>query len=68
MSDDKEPKFSSDPLSAQELQQVRAVLEKEARWKWLAVTARNTAAYVAVIIGGLTVFWDALARLLKGLK
>lgn len=59
--------YSSEPLTEQEIQLVRAVLEKEARWQWLAVMARNTAVYVTAIIAGLTIFWDALAKMVKGL-
>jgi len=59
--------FSSEPLTAHEIQLVRAVLEKEARWQWLAVMARNTAVYVTAIIAGLTIFWDTLAKIVKGM-
>lgn len=59
--------YSTEPLSEKEIQQIRAVLEKEARWQWLAVMARNTAVYVTAIIAGLTIFWDTISKIVKGM-
>jgi hypothetical protein len=67
MLDNQNEKYSTQPLSDEELQQIREVIAKDARWKWLAVTARNTAVYIAAVIGGLTLFWDAISKIIKGI-
>lgn len=56
-----------DPLSDAELEYLRTIIEKDKRWKWLAVVLRNTAAYLAAVIGGAFLLWESLGKLVKAL-
>ena len=47
------------PLSEDELCLIREVIEAQKRWHWLGTVIRNTAAWLAVVIGGAIVAWQA---------
>jgi len=62
-----EPVKETAPLNEAEIVFLREIIEKDKRWTWLAAVLRNTAAYIAVLVGGLTLFWDFISKILKGM-
>lgn len=49
-------------LSQSELQEIRVIIEKDKRWKWLATTLRNVSAWIVAVIAGLTLSYDWLVK------
>lgn len=52
-------------LTDQEKIEIREIIEKDRRWKWLATTLRNTMAWVAVVALGITVGWEWSVKIIK---
>jgi hypothetical protein len=46
---------------------LKEVVEKEKRWKWLFTGSRNILAWVAVVLGGIYMGYEALVKALKHL-
>mgnify|MGYP005995368963 CR=1 FL=1 len=55
------------PLTEQELSEIREIILADRRAKWLGATIRTWAIWIAAVVGGATVFWDAAERVLKTL-
>lgn len=55
------------PLSDKEILELRQIIEADKRAKWLGATIRTWAIWLAAVIGGATVFWDAAERVLKAI-
>ena len=55
------------PLTDQELSEIREIILADRRAKWLGATIRTWAIWIAAVIGGATVFWDAAERVLKAI-
>lgn len=54
-------------LSNEEIRHIREIIEKDKRWKWLATTMRNTAAWTAAIVGAIIIGGEFIAKILKAL-
>jgi hypothetical protein len=54
-------------LSADELAELRVMLEEKRRREWLAEAVRKRAAYAAVVIGGAYLVYDLAADLIAHL-
>ena len=54
-----------DPLTPEELKQLRAMLTSEQRVKWLWATIRIWAVWLGAVGLGFAVGWDALVRIVK---
>jgi len=52
-------------LTDEEKIELREIIEKDKRWKWLATTVRNTAGWIAAVALGITVGWDWLLKIIK---
>lgn len=55
------------PFSDEEIKQLRQILEAERNMKWLWSTMRNLAVWVAAILTGITVGYQALIDVVKHL-
>jgi hypothetical protein len=55
----------SEQLSDEELADVRRIIETDKRRVWLMSGVRSVASWIVVVIGGIVVFWDAIARAVK---
>lgn len=62
MSDLHEPELTDD-----EKIEIRSIIEKDKRWKWLATTMRNVAAWIVAVIAGLTLGYDWLVKAISKL-
>ena len=51
--------MSDEQLKPEEVKAIREIIEKDKRWKWAATTIRNVAAWLAAIITGAVVAWEA---------
>ncbi len=58
--------MTQSPLTDEELQMLREVLESQRRYKWLAVIIRNSMAWIAVVVGGGILIWGAFKGAVKG--
>jgi hypothetical protein len=54
-------------LSADEIAAVRELLERDRRVTWLWSTARTWAVWIAAVVGGVTIGWDTLAKIVRSL-
>lgn len=61
-----EQEYPDDPLKPDEIKQIRAVLEREARVKWLASWLRTVATWVAAIVAGWFAFKAFLVDMVSG--
>ena len=52
-------------LSDEEISLLRDVLESQKRFVWLATIIRNVASWVAIVVGGLVVFWEQIKSFLR---
>jgi hypothetical protein len=55
----------SEPLSDDEIREVREVIEQQRRYHWLAGLVRNTAAWIAVVIGAVILMWDSFKNAVR---
>ena len=53
------------PLTDEELIEIRGIIEADKRAKWLWATIRTSAIWVAAVVTGFTVFWDTAGRILR---
>jgi hypothetical protein len=54
-------------LTDEEKIEIRSIIEKDKRWKWLATTMRNVAAWIVAVIAGLTLGYDWLVKAISKL-
>lgn len=47
---------------------LKEVVEKEKRWKWLFTGSRNVLAWVAGVLGGIYIGYEALVKAIKHLS
>lgn len=59
--------MSQPPLTDKELEEVRDLLEADRRAKWLMERLKGIALWTAAVVGGCTLLWDTLARIIKGM-
>ncbi len=57
-----------DALTEGEIQELRKIIEEERRMKWLWASARNLAVWIVAIITGITVGYQALVDVVRGLS
>ncbi len=55
------------PLSDEEIEKLRELLIREARVTWLWSTARTWAVWIAAVVGGVTIGWDTLTKIVRSL-
>ena len=55
------------PLSDDELQEIRRLIEHDKRAKWLWASVRNVAVWVVAVIGGISLAYQSLADAIKHL-
>lgn len=55
------------PLSSAELEAIRDLIERDKRATWLWTSLRVWALWLAAILGGWAIGWEALGRLIKTL-
>lgn len=56
--------YASDPLTERELQDVRRIIEADRRAVWFWSTIRTWATWTAVVVGGVTVGWDFVKKVI----
>jgi hypothetical protein len=56
------------PLSESEIQQLRGLLKSEDRAVWFWATLKVWSTWLAAVILGVTLGWDALKKLVQALK
>ncbi len=61
------PQRRSDPLTDDELDKLRAMLESDQRVRWFWSSAKTWAIGIGAVVAGLTVGLDALAKVVKWL-
>lgn len=54
-------------LTDEEVQELRELLEREKRVTWLWSTARTWAVWIAAVVGGVTIGWDTLSKIIRSL-
>jgi hypothetical protein len=54
-------------LTDEEVQALRDLLERDRRVTWLWSTARTWAVWIAAVVGGVTIGWDTLAKIVRSL-
>ena len=59
---------SSDTLTNGEITELRRIIESEKRMRWLWASLRNLAVWVVAIITGITVGYQALVDVVRGLS
>ena len=59
---------SSDALTNGEIAELRRIIESERRMRWLWASMRNLAVWVVAIITGITVGYQALIDVVRGLS
>lgn len=52
-------------LSPEEISKVRAIILNHDRGVWLRSSIRVVAIWIGAVVGGTTLFWDALGRILR---
>lgn len=57
-----------DDLTEGEIQELRKIIESERRMRWLWASARNLAVWIVAIITGITVGYQALVDVVRGLS
>jgi hypothetical protein len=53
------------PLTDEEVEKLRELLEHEKRVRWFWSTARTWAVGLAAIIGGVTIGWDTIVKIIR---
>jgi len=56
-----------DALTHGEIAELRRIIESERRMRWLWSTLRNVAVWIVAVITGITVGYQALSDVVKGL-
>lgn len=56
-----------DALTQREIKELRKIMESERNMRWLWATLRNVAVWIVAIITGVTVGYQALVDVAKGL-
>lgn len=52
-------------LSEKEVYELRDLLERDKRARWLWASLRTWAIWIAAVLGGITLGWEALGKLLR---
>lgn len=60
-----ESRYSSGPLTEAECREIRRIIESDGRARWFWATARTWAVWVAAVVGGLTLGWDFVKKILR---
>ena len=61
------PDQQQPPLTDEEIAEFREILIADKRAKWLGATIRTWAVWIAAVIGGAVVSWDAAVRVIKAM-
>jgi hypothetical protein len=54
-----------EPLTEDELAEVRRIIEADKRRVWLMSSVRATASWIVVVLGGVALSWDSLVKAIK---
>jgi len=54
------------PLSDEELEALRKIIEADRRRVWLMAAVRSGASWIVVVLGGIALSWDSFVKLIKG--
>lgn len=66
MLDDLE-KYTDEPLSERELQEIRRIIEGDRNWRWLRTMLRHVGLWVGAVVGGMLIFRDAVRDFFRAL-
>ena len=58
-----EPQLDEAPLTAEELKDLRELMEADRRVKWLWAVIRRTVIWVGAVGGSIAVGWDVLVKM-----
>ena len=58
-----EPQLDEAPLTAEELKDLRELMEADRRVKWLWAVIRRTVIWVGAVGGSIAVGWDVLVKI-----
>jgi len=54
------------PLTDEELDALRNIIEADRRRVWLMSNIRSAASWIVVVLGGIALSWDSFVKLIKG--
>jgi len=54
------------PLTDEELEALRKIIEADKRRVWLMSNIRSGASWIVVVLGGIALSWDSFVKVIKG--